>query len=95
MIKSGPDRLAVSPERTGNECEHRQAERGGDRIVAAEDSLVAKVTEPQLSDLGSRYLDLWRRMAKELAERLRERNRFVSVVYAVGVDQPTVRNPWQ
>ncbi|WP_205191219.1 TIR domain-containing protein [Burkholderia sp. LMG 13014] len=48
------------------------------RVVAAEDSLVAKVTEPQLSDLGARYPDLWRRMAKELAERLRERNRFVS-----------------
>ncbi|WMY09624.1 TIR domain-containing protein [Paraburkholderia phenoliruptrix] len=47
-------------------------------VVAAEDSLVAKVTEPQLSDLGARYPDLWRRMAKELAERLRERNRFVS-----------------
>ncbi|MBC8745911.1 CRP/FNR family cyclic AMP-dependent transcriptional regulator [Paraburkholderia sp. WC7.3g] len=47
-------------------------------VVAAEDSLVARVTEPQLSDLGARYPDLWRRMAKELAERLRERNRFVS-----------------
>ncbi|WP_343674930.1 TIR domain-containing protein [Paraburkholderia heleia] len=47
-------------------------------VRAVEDSLVAKVTEPQLSDLGSRYPDIWRRMAKELAERLRERNRFVN-----------------
>lgn len=47
-------------------------------VRAAEDSIVAKVSEPQLSDLGARYPDLWRRMAKELAQRLRERNRFVN-----------------
>ncbi|MBR8252103.1 Pycsar phage resistance system effector protein PycTIR [Burkholderia cenocepacia] len=47
-------------------------------VTAAEDSLVAKLTEAQLTDLASRYPDIWRRMAKELAKRLLERNRFVN-----------------
>ncbi|RQZ62286.1 hypothetical protein DIE08_27695 [Burkholderia sp. Bp9004] len=41
-------------------------------------SLVAKITEQQLSELGSRYPDIWRRMAKELSKRLIERNQFVN-----------------
>lgn len=48
-------------------------------VSAAEDSLVAKITEQQLSELGSRYPDIWRRMAKELSKRLLERNQFVNV----------------
>ncbi|WP_343618992.1 Pycsar phage resistance system effector protein PycTIR [Ralstonia sp.] len=47
-------------------------------VIAAEDSLVAKITEPQLSALGCRYPDVWRRMAKALSKRLLERNFFVS-----------------
>lgn len=47
-------------------------------VVAAEDSLVAKISEPQLSDLASRYPDIWRRMAKALSKRLMERNLFVN-----------------
>lgn len=47
-------------------------------VIASEDSLVAKITEPQLSELGTRYPDIWRRMAKALSKRLFERNLFVN-----------------
>jgi CRP/FNR family transcriptional regulator, cyclic AMP receptor protein len=47
-------------------------------VSAVEDSLVAKITEAQLSDLGARFPDIWRRMAKALAKRLMERNLFVN-----------------
>jgi CRP/FNR family cyclic AMP-dependent transcriptional regulator len=47
-------------------------------VVAGEDSVVAKLTEPQLSDLGRRYPELWRHFAKELARRLEQRNALVT-----------------
>jgi CRP/FNR family transcriptional regulator, cyclic AMP receptor protein len=47
-------------------------------VRAVEDSLVLKLTEPQLSELGARHPDLWRRMAAELSQRLLERNQFVN-----------------
>ncbi|MFX1679893.1 nucleotide-binding protein [Mitsuaria sp. CC2] len=47
-------------------------------IIAFEDSVVAKVTETVLSELGSRYPDLYRCIARELARRLLQRNSFVT-----------------
>ncbi|ROR18477.1 cyclic nucleotide-binding protein [Comamonas sp. BIGb0124] len=47
-------------------------------VSAAEDSLVAKITEHQLNELGTRYPGIWRRMAQELSKRLIERNHFVN-----------------
>src|SRR5882762_3738213 len=49
-------------------------------VVAVEDSVVAKLTEPQLSDLGRRYPEIWRHFAKELARRLEQRNALVTSV---------------
>ena len=47
-------------------------------VVAAEKSVVVKLTEPQLTQLGETYPIMWRLMAKELARRLLQRNRFVT-----------------
>ena len=47
-------------------------------VTASEEGIVAKLTEPQLADLASRYPDIWRRMAKQLSQRLMERNTFVN-----------------
>ncbi len=49
-------------------------------IVADKDSVVCKISEPQLADLGRRYPDIWRNLAKELARRLAQRNALVSPV---------------
>jgi CRP/FNR family cyclic AMP-dependent transcriptional regulator len=47
-------------------------------VKAAETSVVCKLTEPQLTDLGQKYPGVWRAIAKELARRLEERNKLVS-----------------
>ena len=47
-------------------------------VVADEDSVVCKLSEPQLSDLGQRHADIWRYFAKELVRRLAQRNAFVN-----------------
>jgi CRP/FNR family transcriptional regulator, cyclic AMP receptor protein len=46
-------------------------------VIAREQSVVCKVTEPALAELASRHPDLWRNLAKELAHRLYERNNHV------------------
>lgn len=48
-------------------------------VRTLEPTVVAKLTEPQLSELGRRCPDLWRRLAAELADRLRQRNRFIRI----------------
>lgn len=47
-------------------------------IVAHEDTVVAKLTEPALTSLGQRYPDLWRQIARLLARRLAERNALIA-----------------
>lgn len=47
-------------------------------IIAAEDSVVGKLTEAELSDLGSRYPDIWRFLAKEVSKRLMQRNALIN-----------------
>jgi CRP/FNR family transcriptional regulator, cyclic AMP receptor protein len=47
-------------------------------VVAAEESVVGKLSEPQLAELAQRYPDIWRMLAKELAERLDQRRHFVT-----------------
>ncbi len=46
-------------------------------VVALEDSVVARVSEPAFSDLAERRARLWRHLAQELAERLRQRSALV------------------
>lgn len=47
-------------------------------VIATEDSVVCKLTELQLADLGRQHPDIWRFFAKELARRLEQRNAFVT-----------------
>jgi CRP/FNR family transcriptional regulator, cyclic AMP receptor protein len=42
-------------------------------VVAIEQTILAKISEPAFSKLASKYPDLWRRLALEIAERLRQR----------------------
>ena len=43
-------------------------------VTALEKSVVCKIDEPTLSILGSQFPDVWRSLAKELAQRLSQRN---------------------
>jgi CRP/FNR family cyclic AMP-dependent transcriptional regulator len=43
-------------------------------VTATSDSVVARITEPDFAALADRYPRLWRRIALELASRLREGN---------------------
>jgi CRP/FNR family transcriptional regulator, cyclic AMP receptor protein len=46
-------------------------------VSAAEESVVLKLTEPQLTQLGDTYPEVWLCFAKELARRLEQRNTLV------------------
>ncbi len=48
------------------------ARRSAD-VVATEQTVLARISEPAFSKLASKYPDLWRRLALEIAERLRQR----------------------
>ena len=45
-------------------------------VLAIEPSLLARVPEPQFSKIAEKYPHLWRRLALELADRLRQRAKF-------------------
>ncbi len=45
-------------------------------VRAAEDTVVATIPEREFGKIGSKYPQLWRRLALSLAERLRERAKF-------------------
>ncbi len=47
-------------------------------VIAAETSVVCKLTEPQLSEVAREYSDIWRLLARELARRLDQRNALVT-----------------
>lgn len=49
-------------------------------VVALENSVVGKLSEPVLAELASRYPDVWRFLAREVAKRLRQRNALVNAV---------------
>ena len=42
-------------------------------VIAIEQTVLAKISEPVFSKLASSYPDLWRRLALEIADRLRQR----------------------
>ncbi|HZO71031.1 MAG TPA: TIR domain-containing protein [Ktedonobacteraceae bacterium] len=46
-------------------------------VVADEDSVICKLSEAQLTDIGQRYGDIWRFLARELVRRLAQRNAFI------------------
>jgi predicted nucleotide-binding protein len=47
-------------------------------VIAVEECVVAKLTESQLSELGSRYPEIYLSIAKELSRRLMQRNALVN-----------------
>lgn len=55
-----------------------QLARRSATVVALEDTVVLTLSEPQFARLAEKQPDLWRRIAVEIAKRLRERNRFVN-----------------
>ena len=54
------------------------SQRRSATVVAAEPSVVLKLTEPQLSVLGQKYPNIYRAIAKELARRLMQRNLLIT-----------------
>ncbi len=48
-------------------------------VVAQAQSVLCKLTEPQFSKLGAQFPEIWRRVARELAHRLIQRNTLVSM----------------
>lgn len=52
--------------------------RRSSSIIAKEDSVVGMLTEAELSDLGARYPDIWRFLAREIAKRLMQRNALIN-----------------
>ena len=54
------------------------SQRRSASVVAAEPSVVLKLTEPQLSVLGQKYPNIYRAIAKELARRLMQRNLLIT-----------------
>ena len=51
-------------------------------VTAADSSVVCKLTEAQLTELGNKYPDIWRYFAKELARRLEQRNALITTARA-------------
>jgi CRP/FNR family transcriptional regulator, cyclic AMP receptor protein len=49
--------------------------------IAIEKSVLCKLTEAQFSELGRRYPEIWRFIAKELARRLEQRNAHVTATH--------------
>jgi CRP/FNR family transcriptional regulator, cyclic AMP receptor protein len=58
----------------------QHSQRRSATVVAREDSVVIKFSEPQLANLGDQYPQIWRHFAKELARRLEQRNALVTAV---------------
>ncbi|MGI4859131.1 MAG: Pycsar phage resistance system effector protein PycTIR [Janthinobacterium lividum] len=78
VVNATPIHRRFSGDSIGEMAAVEPVQRRSATISAAENSLIAKITEQQLSELGGRYPDIWRRMAKELSKRLIERNQFVN-----------------
>jgi len=47
-------------------------------VIAKEETVVAKLTEPELSEIGARYPEIYKFIAKELSRRLMQRNALVN-----------------
>jgi predicted nucleotide-binding protein len=56
------------------------AQKRSATVVAIEDTVVAELSEPDLADLGTRYPEIYRCIAQELARRLLQRNTLVNAI---------------
>jgi CRP/FNR family transcriptional regulator, cyclic AMP receptor protein len=55
------------------------SQRRSASVIANEDAVVARLSEPEFSEISNRYPEILRYIAKELSRRLFQRNAFVSV----------------
>lgn len=80
--------VAVRPhgQHVGEMAVINPAERRSASVVALEPSVVALIRESDFASLAAKVPELWRRLASELADRLRQRNVYVRPVNA----QPVV-----
>jgi CRP/FNR family cyclic AMP-dependent transcriptional regulator len=69
-----------SGDHVGEMAAVQPTQRRAATVTAAEDSVICRLPEPALAELGRRYPDLWRNFAKELARRLEQRNAFVTTL---------------
>ena len=52
-------------------------------VITVEPSVVARISEPDFTKVANRYPAIWRKMAVIIAQRLRERNRFLSIPHSI------------
>lgn len=76
--------IAKRGERThiGEMAAIQPTQRRSASCVAAEDMMVIKLSEPDFSDIASRYPQIYRAIAKELSRRLLERNSTINLYRA-------------
>lgn len=57
------------------------AQRRSASVIAIEETVVATISEPDLAELGAKYPEIYRCIAKELARRIFQRNALVSAAH--------------
>lgn len=68
----------VPNDHVGEMAAIESTQRRAASVIATEETVVAAISEPQFSELGNRYPELYRCLAKELARRLLQRNAYVN-----------------
>jgi CRP/FNR family cyclic AMP-dependent transcriptional regulator len=63
-----------SSDHIGEMAAIQPSQRRSASVTAIEDSVLLKISEPQLAELGKKYPEIYRLLAKELAKRLLQRN---------------------
>lgn len=82
IVINGRDVATRGPNKcVGEMAAVQPTQRRSAAVISAEDSVVCKLTEPQLADLGTRHPEIFRQLAKEMARRLLQRNALVSATH--------------
>jgi CRP/FNR family cyclic AMP-dependent transcriptional regulator len=68
----------IARDHVGEMAAIQATQRRSATVLATEDSVVCKLTEAQLTELAQHHPTVWRRLARELARRLEQRNAFVT-----------------
>lgn len=64
----------IANDHVGEMAAIEPAQRRSASVVASEDSVVAMITEPQLTEIAGIYPEIYRQIARELSRRLMQRN---------------------
>jgi predicted nucleotide-binding protein len=82
IVVNGRDVATRGPSKcVGEMAAVQPTQRRSAAVIAAEDSVVCKLSEPQLADLGARHPEIYRQLAKEMARRLLQRNALVNATH--------------